>query len=122
MPDIKKKRIWVCTASSLGDGDYLRVECRYANKASSVLVLRYAGQCVAYLNQCVHMPPELDCEQRTIFDSNHNWLRCSMHGIAYDLVTGASISTMCNGEKLTAIRVVEDDTGIWIQDKRVGML
>ena len=117
-----KNRLWVCSSEQLIEGVYQRIEITYSGKSSSVLVFRLNGQCMAYRNLCVHMPRELDCEKNTIFDSTGQKLRCSMHGIVYDPMTGESISTMCNGERLTAIRVQEDDEGVWIQDKRVKLL
>jgi nitrite reductase/ring-hydroxylating ferredoxin subunit len=68
------------------------------------------------------MPRELDCQKDMVFDESGKFLRYSMHGIVYDPVTGESLSTMCNGEKLTPVRIQEDDAGIWIKDKRVKPL
>ena len=65
------------------------------------------------------MPRELDCERDMIFDETGQYLRCSMHGIVYEPRTGESVSTMCNGERLTSVRVIEDEEGIWFNDKRV---
>ena len=74
---------------------------------------------MAYRNLCVHMPRRLDGEKDMIFDDTGQNLRCSMHGILYDPMTGASMSTICNGEKLTRVKVQEDDEGVWISDRRV---
>lgn len=65
------------------------------------------------------MPRELDCENDMIFDETGQYLRCSMHGIVYDPLTGESLSTLCNGQRLTSVRVMEDETGIWIKDRRL---
>jgi nitrite reductase/ring-hydroxylating ferredoxin subunit len=65
------------------------------------------------------MPRRLDCESNVIFDETEKLLRCSMHGIVYDPVTGASVSSICNGEKLTSIEIEENQKGIWITDRRV---
>mgnify|MGYP000004674010 CR=1 FL=1 len=68
------------------------------------------------------MPRRLDCEKDMIFDAARENLRCSMHGIIYDPITGESLSTMCTGEKLTPVRMQEDEEGVWIIDKRVKPL
>lgn len=119
MASIHHKRIWIGTSDKLADGDYLRTEVVYAGKPTSVLVFRFNGQCYAYRNLCVHMPRELDCEKDMIFDASGQFLRCSMHGIVYDPLTGTSLSTMCTGKRLTPIGIVEDPEGIWIKDKKV---
>lgn len=115
----RKPRIRVCGSKQLDENNHVRVDVFYAGQLSSVLVFRYQGDCIAYRNLCVHMPRGLDCENDMIFDSNRQLLRCSMHGIVYDPLTGASVSTMCTGEKLTAVKVQEDEDGVWIIDKRV---
>jgi nitrite reductase/ring-hydroxylating ferredoxin subunit len=115
-------RIPVCRRDQLGEGDYQRVEVAYANEPSSVVVFRYRGGCLAYRNLCVHMPRRLDCEKDMIFDPGGQYLRCSMHGIVYDPLTGASVSEICMGRKLTPVKVEEDEEGVWICDKRVKPL
>lgn len=116
----EKRRLWVCDSEQLVEGDYRKVEIMYAGIPATALVFRFRGHCLAYRNLCVHMPKGLDCEQDMIFDAGGQRLRCSMHGIVYDPVTGASLSTMCEGETLTAIRLREDAGGIWLVDKRVA--
>lgn len=114
-----KTRIWVCRNEQIAEGHYKRVEVTYGDESSSVVVFRYQGHCLAYRNQCVHMPRRLDCERDMIFDDTGQHLRCSMHGIVYDPTTGESISSICQGEKLTPVKIQEDQDGIWIFDKRV---
>ncbi len=115
----KKSRIWVCSKDQLIEGSYKQVDVLYANELSSVIIFRYKGDCIAYRNLCVHMPRRLDGEKETIFDETGHHLRCSMHGILYEPVSGESVSTICNGEKLTPVKVQEDEAGVWIFDKRV---
>ena len=85
-----------------------------------MVVFLFKGKVFAYLNQCVHMPRTLNCQRDTIFDEKRELLRCSMHGIVYQPETGESISTMCNGERLQALRLNEVDGNIYINDKRVS--
>ena len=115
-------QIWICYKNQLTDGHYIRVEVIYANKPSSIIIFQYKGNYLAYLNLCVHMPRTLDCEKDIIFDDTGENLRCSMHGITYDPITGKSQSEICKGEKLTPIKIIEDNENIWIVDKRVKLL
>lgn len=115
-------RIFVAPGEELGEGAYLRLEIGYAGEAISVIVFRYRGSCLAYRNLCVHMPRELDCEQDMIFDASGRYLRCSMHGIVYEPRSGESVSEICAGKRLTPISVVEDATGIWIDDRLASPL
>ena len=96
------------------------VDLRFMGDPHSGIVFRFEGRVFAYLNQCVHMPKRLNCERDTIFDEDQGLLRCSMHGIVYAPTSGASLSTMCHGEKLQALRLKELDGKIYLIDKRVA--
>jgi nitrite reductase/ring-hydroxylating ferredoxin subunit len=114
------QRIWVCHGEQLDEGQYRRVDVLYASALDSVVVFRFRGECLAYRNLCVHMPRRLDCEKDMIFDDSRQRLRCSMHGIVYDPLTGESMSEICRGDRLTPVRLQEDEEGVWICDKRVA--
>ena len=116
------QRIWVAASDQLAEGSYLRLDINHAGETLSVIVFRYRGKCLAYRNLCVHMPRELDCEQDMIFDPTGRFLRCSMHGIVYEPLTGESVSEICTGKRLTPIGVLEDGEGIWIDDRLASPL
>lgn len=117
-----KTHIWVCRSQELSEGEYKQVTAAFRNEPSSVIVFRHKNQCMAYRNLCVHMPRRLDCEKDMIFDDSGQYLRCSMHGIVYDPVTGESISEICRGKKLTPVKIYENEEGVWICDIHVSVL
>lgn len=116
----RRVRLLVCPSGELAEKAYVIQRLLYAGKPHSGIVFRFNGKVYAYLNQCVHMPRRLNCEQDAVFDKQGKLLRCSMHGIVYQPETGASLSTMCEGERLTALRLTEADGNIYISDKRVA--
>ncbi len=116
----RQRRIRVCRQQDLGERQFRVVPILYSDIAHSSIVFRLHDRVQAYLNQCVHMPRRLDCERDTIFSDDGQHLRCSMHGIVYDPLSGASISTMCHGEKLQAIRLSVENDVIYLDDKRVS--
>jgi nitrite reductase/ring-hydroxylating ferredoxin subunit len=118
----QEDRIWIAPSRELTEGKYLRIDVAYDSEPISAVVFRFQGKCLAYRNLCVHMPRQLDCEKDMIFDSTGQFLRCSMHGIVYDPVTGESISEICTGKRLTPIDTLEDGQGIWLIDRRVKPL
>lgn len=115
----RARRVWVAKLTQLSEGGYLKRQVLYAGTIRTVVVFRCGGVVRAYLNLCVHMPRELDGEANTIFDASRERLRCSMHGIVYNPETGESLSTMCTGQRLSAVRLEFDQQGIWIRDNRV---
>lgn len=115
-------RVAVCRSDQIAEGAYVKAQIRYDGEPVSVVVFRHGGRCRAFKNLCVHMPRELDCEQDVIFDASGRYLRCSMHGIVYDPVSGSALSEICRGQRLTAIEVIEDERGIWLADLHVSPL
>ncbi len=94
---------------------------RYRGNPCSAILIRFNGAVYGYLNQCVHMPRALDCEESNIFDESGRYLQCSMHSICYDPVSGESLSEICAGKKLTALKVREEGGCVYLLDKRAIM-
>ncbi|WP_240327751.1 Rieske 2Fe-2S domain-containing protein [Dechloromonas sp. HYN0024] len=112
----------VCTSQELANGQYRKLLLVFEAKEEECLVLRFDGRIFAYLNRCVHMPRRLDCEEKQIFDQSGRYLRCSMHGIVYTPQTGASVSAMCEGERLHAVDSYEESGVVGIADFRVSSI
>ncbi|MGB5830990.1 MAG: Rieske 2Fe-2S domain-containing protein [Thiohalocapsa sp.] len=115
---LEKRKLAVCASADLGDRQYRIVPLLFKDEQHTAIVLRHGGQVHAYLNQCVHMVRRLDCMQDAVFDEQQEHLRCSMHGIIYDPATGESLSVLCSGERLKALRATEFEGQVYIVDKR----
>jgi len=115
----EKRKLAVCASADLDDRQHRIVPLLFKGEPHTAILLRHKGQVYAYLNQCVHMVRRLDCMHDAIFDEGRERLRCSMHGIVYDPTTGESLSVLCSGEKLEALRSTELDGQVYITDKRV---
>ena len=112
-------RFFVCAAAALADGQYRKLKLLFEGREDECLILRFEGRIYAYINRCVHMPRRLDCELDRVFDATGRYLRCSMHGIVYTPQTGASVSTMCEGDRLRAVESYEESGEVGIADFRV---
>ncbi len=110
----------VCPSAELADGEHRKLTLTFEGREEECLLLRFEGRVYAYLNRCVHMPRRLDGEEPRIFDHSGRYLRCSMHGIVYTPQTGASVSTMCEGERLRAVDSYEEGGEVGIADFRVS--
>lgn len=115
----KKKWLYVCRSGDLREGEHITLDIVYNGELHSSIIFRFNKKTYAYINRCVHMPRKLNCELDDIFDDSGKYLRCSMHGIVYDPETGISQSSMCQGEKLKPLKVVEENGYIYFNDKRV---
>jgi nitrite reductase/ring-hydroxylating ferredoxin subunit len=111
-----------CNSETLAEGGHLKLKMVFEGREEECLLVRHHGTCYAYINRCVHMPRPLDCEKDLVFDASGQYLRCSMHGIVYTPQTGTSVSTMCEGEKLRAVSIYEENGEVGIADWRVTSL
>ncbi len=113
-----KQRFTICPASQLGELGKFTFSIHYRGAKRDAILVRFKGSVYGYLNQCVHMPRTLDCENHNIFDDSGRYLQCSMHSICYDPISGMSLSEICAGKKLTALKVLEEGEWIYLTDKR----
>lgn len=112
----------ICQSATLTELGSHRFQVRYRGDPREALLVRFRGLAYGYLNQCVHMPKELDCEHCHVFDDAGESIRCSMHGITYQPETGACLSEICAGRSLTTLRVHEREGVIYLTEKRATVL
>jgi nitrite reductase/ring-hydroxylating ferredoxin subunit len=115
-------RFAACPSVELANGQYRKLTLLFEGHEEECLLLRFEGEVYAYLNRCVHMPRRLDGEEPRVFDHSGRYLRCSMHGIVYAPQTGASVSTMYEGERLHVVDVYEENGEVGIADFRVSAI
>lgn len=83
----------------------------------SGFVIRFGGEVYGYLNQCAHVPSELDWEEGRFFESSGLYLMCSTHGAIYEPENGRCVGGPCRGASLRALTVFErDGTVYWRPD------
>ena len=86
----------------------------FGDKASG-FVVRYNGKAYAYLNQCAHVPIELDWAEGEFFESSGTFLMCSTHGAIYVPESGFCAGGPCRGGRLRPIPLREVDGKIYWQ-------
>ena len=77
-------------------------------------VVRFNGTVYAYVNQCAHVPVELDWNEGDFFDFSRSYLICATHGAHYRPETGQCVMGPCKGRRLRQIQVFERDNKILI--------
>lgn len=96
----------------------MRFEIERGGQKLPAFVVRFQGKPHAYLNQCGHVPVELDWQEGVFFDVYRAYLVCSTHGALYSPETGQCISGRCNGRGLTPLDVEEQGNGIYLADDK----
>jgi nitrite reductase/ring-hydroxylating ferredoxin subunit len=107
----------ICTSDQLEEGGLgVRFEVNHAGESTPAFAVRFDGLCRAYLNQCAHIPVEMDFQEGEFFDDSGLYLVCSTHGALYAPESGACMGGPCNGRGLTALKVVEMDGQVFVRE------
>lgn len=92
----------------------IRFELPELGQFSTGFVLRFEGKLYAYVNQCAHVPVELDWNQGDFLDTNKQFIICATHGAHYQPDTGYCVMGPCKGKRLRQLAVTEQDNTITI--------
>jgi nitrite reductase/ring-hydroxylating ferredoxin subunit len=109
---------FICASDALQDGGVgVRFDVLYRGREIGAFSIRHEGMAYAYLNQCAHIPMELDWLAGHFFDDSCTWLVCATHGALYEPHTGQCVGGPCRGAKLVALTVQELQGEVcWIPD------
>ena len=101
----------VCASETLLDGGLaVRLKAQCYGRDASVFFVRFRGVAYGYLNQCAHVPTELDLNEGQFFEPSGLYLMCAMHGAISAPDTGYCVQGPCRGARLRALQVEERDT------------
>ncbi|MCF8168902.1 MAG: Rieske 2Fe-2S domain-containing protein [Rhodoferax sp.] len=101
------QRVYLCRSEQLINGaEAVPFDLMYFGRAARGFAIRFDDVAYAYLNQCTHIPMEMDYQPNQFFDSSGAWLICATHGATYDPQTGACRGGPCRGG-LVKIRLTE---------------
>lgn len=96
----------------LDGGQGLRFNMPIYGEYVTGFVIRYQNKVYAYVNQCAHVPVELDWEEGAFFTAQKDYLICATHGAHYLPNTGFCVMGPCKGKSLKPISVIEQDAKI----------
>ncbi|MDP1658951.1 MAG: Rieske 2Fe-2S domain-containing protein [Methylotenera sp.] len=105
----------VFKSEELQDGDKgLRFALPTLGEFVTGFVVRFHGKPYAYVNQCAHVPVELDWNEGDFFTVQKDYLICSTHGAHYRPDNGFCVMGPCKGKSLKPISVTEQNQEIII--------
>lgn len=102
----------LCASDALAErGHGVRFESASGQPA---FLIRADGRVYGYLNQCAHVPVELDWMPGEFFDAERVYLICATHGALYEPSSGLCVAGPCPGRRLQKVEVVESDDSVWL--------
>lgn len=107
----------ICVSAALAErGNGVRFEVERNGRPQSAFVVRFDGRAHAFLNQCGHVPVELDWQEGEFFDDSRLYLICATHGALYHPASGACVGGRCAGRGLISLPVVERDGYVYLME------
>ena len=105
----------ICPSGDLAEsGKGVRFTVQHLGREAPAFVIRYGGRVYAYLNECGHLPAELDWQPGEFFDHSKLYLICSIHGALYAPESGQCLGGRCRGKGLKPLEVEERDGAIYL--------
>ncbi len=112
---------FICDGAQLPEGGAgVRFDVIGPLGKATAFVVRYEGKVLGFLNQCRHVPAELDWVPGQFFDDSGLYLVCATHGALYEPHSGYCLSGPCKGKSLYPIAVEEREGQVfWIPSERI---
>jgi nitrite reductase/ring-hydroxylating ferredoxin subunit len=108
----------ICAGAALEEGGAgVRFEVERYGKPVPAFAVRYDGVVHGYLNQCAHVPVELDWSEGMFFDLSGLYLICATHGATYLPETGRCVRGPCTGGSLKKLAVFERDGSVFLAEE-----
>ena len=112
--DASRPSVPLCTSDELVHGGLAHVFDLLAHGQSARgFVLRFGNRAVGYLNQCAHVPAEMDWQEGRFMDDTGQWIICAIHGAAYEPGTGLCIGGPCRGKRLQPLQIDEREGQVY---------
>jgi len=92
----------------------LRFNLPHLGEHATGFVIRFNNKVHAYVNQCAHMPVELDWNEGDFFTVDKDFLICATHGAQYEPHTGHCVYGPCKGKQLEPLTVTEESERVII--------
>lgn len=92
----------------------LRFDLPQLGEHATGFVIRFETKPYAYVNQCAHMPVELDWNEGNFFTVDKTFVICATHGAQYAPETGRCIAGPCKGKLLQPLAVTEKNNKVTI--------
>ncbi len=96
----------ICSVEEIPDGGGRIFQIPGNLEKVSVIVLRTADRCYAYVNRCPHFGMKLaETDSQLIFESNH-WIKCNVHYAQFRWNNGYCLAGDCAGDSLQNVPLI----------------
>jgi nitrite reductase/ring-hydroxylating ferredoxin subunit len=108
----------ICASHELVDaGQGFRFTVTRYGREVPAFAIRFHGQVFGYLNECGHVPTQLDWLPGEFFDDSKLYLICSVHGALYAPESGRCLGGRCQGKGLKPLKLREIKSAIFLEQE-----
>ena len=108
----------ICASHELVDaGQGFRFTVARYGREVPAFAIRFNGQVFGYLNECGHVPTQLDWLPGEFFDDSKLYLICSVHGALYAPESGQCLGGRCQGRGLKPLEIREIEDQIFLESE-----
>jgi nitrite reductase/ring-hydroxylating ferredoxin subunit len=115
MPSLSAERHIAIAKRNFPNQSVKPFKIRIRGQVFSGLVVKENDRYFAYENLCQHLPITLDLNGSEFFSNDKKYLQCHMHGAMYEIQSGLCIAGPCQGARLVALEIVEDETHVVVK-------
>ena len=113
----REVRLICASGDVIESGSGFRFSVDRYGRHTPAFLIRFRGKVHAYLNECAHVPAQLDWQPGEFFDDSKLYLICSIHGALYAPESGRCLGGRCQGKGLRPLRVQEIDGQIFLEQE-----
>lgn len=100
----------LCASAALRErGRAVLFDLLWCGRRARGFALRIDGRALAYLNECAHVPVEMDWCEGEFLDLERRHIVCAVHGATYEPASGYCVAGPCAGAALRPIALTEVD-------------
>ena len=105
----------ICASKDLAEaGNGVRFAVAHRGREADAFVVRFGGKVFGYINECGHLPAQLDWLPGEFFDDSKLYLIYSVHGALYAPDSGQCLGGRCHGKGLAPLPVGEIDGQVYL--------
>jgi nitrite reductase/ring-hydroxylating ferredoxin subunit len=113
------KRLICASADLVETGTCFRFRVNLAGHEADAFAVRFGGKVFGYINECGHIPVQLDWRPGEFFDETKLYLICSVHGALYAPDLGRCLGGRCQGKGLAALDLDEAGGQVFLVQENI---
>jgi nitrite reductase/ring-hydroxylating ferredoxin subunit len=111
---VNERRILLARVDELPPGTTKKFTVELRGQTTEAFLANVAGEFVAFVNRCVHLPITLDLDDNDFFTCDAKLFVCKTHGSVYDPHAGKCVGGPGQGKSLERLPLVIENGAVYL--------